>query len=372
MSKTDATTKILGFEYQKLVALFKCLEAKEHTFIYLECFGDVSDGLISTEVKHSIKRNKLLNETHPDFWKTLGNFVDEKDVFLSYSKLVLHTTANIKSGSIFCNWKELTSKEKRDKLLAITPPNGIKTHYNKVKKCNPKDLQSLLDKLVIEDNHEEALDYYINNILGHISIVKPVAEVNRETLIHTLLGYITAELIKSTEYDYKWKIDIDTFIKVYKSELKKYLMEDYLFPIVKVSEVDEDVSVDFKFVKELKDIGHNKMIGFAISDYLRAQKSRLIMVKEHRNLSNELDNFDDEIIEDMFELKAKHIDKFDKSIFKNVKHQSRLLYEACLDKMEDRKVIEGVKGVKYYYPKGRIHFNVEESNSFNWKVKQKK
>lgn len=29
MSNKDATTKILGFEYQKMIALIKCLEAKK-------------------------------------------------------------------------------------------------------------------------------------------------------------------------------------------------------------------------------------------------------------------------------------------------------------------------------------------------------
>ena len=59
-SKFDASTKILGFKYQEMVALKECFEAKDGTKIYLECLGDVSDGKISTEVKHSINDDKKL------------------------------------------------------------------------------------------------------------------------------------------------------------------------------------------------------------------------------------------------------------------------------------------------------------------------
>lgn len=67
MSNKDASTKILGFKYQETVALIKCLEAKNNTTIYLECFGDISDGETATELKHSIDGKKELYNTHLDF-----------------------------------------------------------------------------------------------------------------------------------------------------------------------------------------------------------------------------------------------------------------------------------------------------------------
>ena len=83
-SKFDASTKILGFKYQEMVALKECFEAKDGTKIYLECLGDVSDGKISTEVKHSINDDKKLIDTHIDFWKTLSNIITEYDAFRFY------------------------------------------------------------------------------------------------------------------------------------------------------------------------------------------------------------------------------------------------------------------------------------------------
>lgn len=35
----DSTKNQLGFEYQKLVALEYCLNAKNGEYVYIECFG---------------------------------------------------------------------------------------------------------------------------------------------------------------------------------------------------------------------------------------------------------------------------------------------------------------------------------------------
>ncbi len=38
-ASNNATKKLLGFDYQKLLALESCLNAKENETIWIECFG---------------------------------------------------------------------------------------------------------------------------------------------------------------------------------------------------------------------------------------------------------------------------------------------------------------------------------------------
>lgn len=79
MSETlnnDSTKKQLGFEYQKLIALEYCLNAKNGEYVYIECFGDVQYGSESVEVKHHEGESNLTSNS-VDVWKTLKNLVVE-------------------------------------------------------------------------------------------------------------------------------------------------------------------------------------------------------------------------------------------------------------------------------------------------------
>jgi len=371
MSNTDATTKIIGFQYQKLVALLKSFEAKDHTNIYIECYGDVADDTTSTEVKHSINRSKKLINTHIDFWKTLGNIVDDLSSFSTFSTLILHTTAQIKKDSIFYDWHKLTPKEKSDKVLSVTPNETIRKHYDKVKKCHVAELRKVLDKFVIEHSKYGIKDYYNIEILEHHSIRNAVIEQHREPFVERLIGYIDSILINSEDNDYIWKIDIDNFQSVFQSELKKYIIDDYIFPIVKKQDVIEDDVSNFNFIKRLKEIGYDEMISFATSDYLRAQSSRIKMIQDRWSLSEELDNYDEDVSDEMNLTRVQHNSKIEGIDGENyINKKSRELYDDCINKSQSRTSIEGVKGVRDYYPKGRIHFNVEEYKGFSWSLKR--
>jgi len=159
-SKPDASTKILGFKYQEMVALKECFEAKDGTKIYLECLGDVSDGKTSIEVKNSIDDNKKLIDTHRDFWKTLSNIIDEYDTFRFYDKFILHTTAEIKKGSIFDGWEDLSKSVKAKKVNAVKSNETIKKYYDNVISFDKEKLKIILDKFVIKDKQESAKEYY--------------------------------------------------------------------------------------------------------------------------------------------------------------------------------------------------------------------
>ena len=353
-SKSDASTKILGFKYQEMVALKECFEAKDGTKIYLECLGDVSDGKTSTEVKHSINDEKKLIDTHIDFWKTLSNIITEYDTFRFYDKFILHTTAEIKIGSIFEKWKDLTKSDKKKKIIAVKSNDTIKAYYDNVKAFDKSKLENLLDKFEIKDNQKSAKEYYKDILLNHSAIKNIIREPNREQFLCSLLGYISFELIESNTY--VWEVDIDSFRENFQSYANPYQIDDLKFPISN-AKADITSKDNFHFVKALEKIQYEKKIGTAMDNYLKASQSRIKMTEARTSLSENLDNYDDDIKDIVLELKDSHLDQLTKNCAVNEK--SRRFFDDSNIQVSSKTKIEGITNTSTYYPKGRLLHNIE-------------
>ncbi|WP_165731202.1 hypothetical protein [Polaribacter sp. 20A6] len=363
-SKSDASTKILGFKYQEMVALKECFEAKDGTKIYLECLGDVSDEKISTEVKHSIDVDKKLIDTHLDFWKTLSNIIKEYDTFRFYDKFILHTTAEIKTGSIFEKWKDLNKSDKKKKIIAVKSNDTIKAYYDNVKTFDKKELENLLDKFEIKDNQESAKEYYKDILLEHPAVTSHIELKNREEFICYLFGYISLQLINTT--DYIWEIVIDSFRENSRTFANRYKIEDLSFPISKVT-ADISTKENFHFVKELEKIQYPKKIGPAMNNYLKAYESQIKMIEARTSLSENLDNYDEDIKEDILDLKDSHLDQLTEKCDLNEK--SRRFFDDSNIQISSKTKIEGITNTRSYYPKGRLLYNIENKTiSINLKL----
>jgi hypothetical protein len=353
-SKFDASTKILGFKYQEMVALKECFEAKDGTKIYLECLGDVSDGKISTEVKHSINDDKKLIDTHIDFWKTLSNIITEYDAFRFYDKFILHTTAEIKVGSIFEKWKDLTKSDKKNKIIAVKSNDTIKSYYDNVKAFDKSKLENLLDKFEIKDNQKSAKEYYKNILLNHSAIKNIIREPNREKFLCSLLGYISFELIESKTY--VWEIDIDSFRENFQSYANQYQIEDLKFPISNAT-ADINSKDNFHFVKVLENMEYELKIGLSMNNYLKASDSQFKIIQARNSLSENLENYDDDIKDIVLELKDSHIDQLTEDSDTNEK--SRRFFDDSINQISSKIKIEGITNTRPYYPKGRLLHNLE-------------
>jgi hypothetical protein len=365
MSTADASKKILGFKYQEMVALLACLNAKDTSKIYLESFGDISNDTTSIEVKHSVDSSKKLINTHIDFWKTIYNILNDYDEFRFYSKFILHTTAKIKDDSVFENWDKQTIQERKDNVLSIIPNDTIKPYFETVKNCKAAELKDILGKFEIHSEQPSAKDFYREQLLKHPAITNPVAAKDAEAFIVSLFGYISIELIRDESY--KWEIDIQSFKENFRSYLKAYQLENLVFPISKVS-TDEIKNNSFRFVKELEEIEYDVKIGQAVRDYLRASESQYLMLEKRRSLANELDDFDDEILEEFEDKKLTHLNTLESDETTEPIKQSRKFYDNCMDEMKMKQTIIGVEGVKSYYPKGRLHNHIENNSELKWKL----
>ena len=353
-SKSDASTKILGFKYQEMVALKECFEAKDGTKIYLECLGDVSDGKTSTEVKHSIKDDKKLINTHIDFWKTLSNILTEYDTFRFYDKFFLHTTAEVKKDSIFKKWNDLNKSEKLKKIIAIQSNDTIKSFYDNVIAFDKKKLENILEKFEIKDNQKSAKEYYKDTLLNHSAIKNIIKEHSREQFLCSLLGYISKELIHSETYI--WEIDIDTFRENFQSYANQYQIDDLNFPISTATAVDS-TKFNFHFVNELNNIQYQKKIGKAMDNYLKASESQRKILESRYSLSENLDNYDNDIKDVVLELKDSHLDQLTDKC--DTKEKTRRFFDDSISQISSRTAIEGIRNIRPYYPKGRLLHNVE-------------
>ncbi|WP_158963709.1 hypothetical protein [Myroides fluvii] len=354
-SKSDASTNILGFKYQEMVALKESLDAKDGSKIYLECFGDISDGITSTEIKHSINEDKKLIDTHIDFWKTLSNIITEYDTFRFYDKFILHTTAEVKIGSIFEKWNELKKNEKCAKILAVKSNKTISQYYSNVVKFDKSNLESILEKFVIKSNQQSAKEYYQEILINHSAIKNLIKRNERESFLNYLLGYISSELINSDSY--LWEIDIDSFRANFQSYANRYQIDDLSFPVSNAS-ANSNTTNNFYFVKELQNIEYVNKIGSSMSNYLKASESQIKMIQERLSLYETLDNYDEDIRDLVIELKESHLDQLTKNC--DIKEKSRRFFDESINQISSKTTIDGVAGVRPYYPKGRLLHNIEE------------
>ncbi len=362
----DASKKLLGFKYQEMVALIKCLESKDNRSIYLECYGDVSDKTVSIEVKHSINKNKKLINTHIDFWKTIYNCLINYDSYKFYSKFILHTTADIKEDSIFEGWNDKSSQEKVKNILSVNSTNTISKYINFINNFDKVNLENILEKFIIHSNQKNAQDFYVDILCLHPSITNALKEEDRKSFINSMLGYLSYELITAKEY--KWEINISSFHENFQSYLKQYQIDELIFPKSN-KKIDETNKRNFRFVQELESIEYDDLIGMAFKNYIKAADSRIIMLTKRNSLSERLDDFDEEIKEQFESNIISHIDKLRTETDYNINEKSRRFVDCTEKKVSSEKEIEGVRGVKHYYPKGRLYHCIEEEESLSCKLK---
>lgn len=369
LSKDDASKKILGFKYQEMVALVKCLEAHDDTSIFLECYGDISDNKISIEVKHSIDPNKKLINTHIDFWKTIHNCLENYETYRFYSKFILHTTADIKEDSIFDGWNEKESKTKIVDVLSIKATNTISDYVAYINNFDKTILENVLDKFVINAKEKSAKDYYIDILCNHPSVINALKKEFRKPFINSLLGYISNKLIEAD--DFKWEINISSFREQFQSYLNHYKIEDLIFPSSNKNTSDSNEN-NFRFIQELKDIEYDTKIGSAFKNYIRASDSQLMMIKKRKSLSDALDNFDDDIKELVEENVNIHTDKLRSEQDCDLNEKSRRFIDCTEEKVSAKKEIFGVQAVRDYYPKGRLYHCIEDNEFLSCKLKNGK
>lgn len=366
--KNDSTKKQLGFEYQKLIALEHCLNAKNSEHVYIECFGDVQHNDESIEVKHHEGESNLTSNS-VDVWKTLKNLVTEYDKLKSNDKFILQTTQNILTDSIFHNWNQLskTAKHKILKDHSISPTSQkYKDVVFNTSIISKLDLLELLQKFVIHSN-EPKVDDKLKEIKEH-SIFKIIPDNLRSSAIGVLHQWIIERAIDNSD---KWEINISDFNKDLQFSLSKFAKDYIPFPSVPTPAKDDaNLTKGFKFIEKLNAISLKKNdLHQAFQDYVRSEEASDEILRINPTLKDNISNYEAEINSGLQTEKSAASYYLSIDSFKGDSHikKSQEVYFKCLTNPHNE--ISGFNGTQRFFRNGRIQ-NINETTDFEWLYKE--
>lgn len=363
----DSTKKQLGFEYQKLIAIEYCLNAKNGEHVYIECFGDVQYGNESVEVKHHLGESNLTSNS-VDVWKTLKNLVIEYDKLKSNDRFILHTTQNVPSDSIFYNWKEL-KKAERYKILrehsnsATSQP--FKDEIFDTKNISKPELLKILDKFIINSG-EPKVDEKLAQLKEHPTF-KIIPENLRSPAIGVLHQWIIERAIDNAD---KWEINITDFNSDLRFSLSKFTYDYIPFPSIKEPERnDANLTKGYKFIEKLNAISlKQNVLHQAFQDYVRSEEAYKEILKINPTLEEKLSSYEKEVETDITMEKSATSYSLSKASFSDNSHisKSRDVYFRCILKQHNQ--IAGIRDTEKFFRNGRIQ-NINETTDFEWLYK---
>ncbi|MDM1556111.1 hypothetical protein HX126_16215 [Chryseobacterium indologenes] len=364
----DSTKKQLGFEYQKLIALEYCLNAKTGEYVYIECFGDIQYGSESVEIKHHEGESNLTSNS-VDVWKTLKNLVVEYDKLKSNDRFIFHTTQNILNDSIFHNWNQLSKAEKykilNDHSISATS-RPFKNEIFDTKNISKRDLLGILDKFVIHGG-EPKVDEKLAQLKEH-STFKLIPDNLRNAAIGVLIERIVEKAIDDSN---KWEINITDFNSDLRFSLSKFTKDYIPFPSIKEPKRDDtNLTKGYKFIKKLNAISLKQdILHQAFQDYVRSEEAYKEILKINPTLEDKLSSYENEIKTDITMEKSATSYSLSKVSFSDNSHisKSREVYFRCILKQHNQ--IAGIRDTEKFFRDGRIQ-NITETSDFEWLYKE--
>jgi len=361
----DATTKLLGYDYQKLIALEYCLNAKKNDTIWIECKGDVATTDTSTEVKLHIDGGNIASNS-VDVWKTIKNYVVEYNIIEQFNFLVLHTTSICQNDSIFYKWNNLTAQKKRERLIIHTPVKTIEEFHKTIIAFEEANMLKILSMFTILEGQKSIKEKW--DELKEHSKFTIIPESFRDAALEQLYGYITKKAIDNSK---EWKITINDFNRDIQDKLSQYTKGNTPFPSINVNEIGSiNEQHKFAFIEKMKCINIKaKDQTNAIQDYMRANLSQIKLLETTPTLNSNLETYDTAVLRAIEDEKSKNSLGIIKENLNtdNVDNISQKTYFDCITKTHDS--IIGVDNTEKYYRDGRIHHTLEETD-FEWKYNE--
>lgn len=375
-SINDATLNKAGDIFQYYIALRDCFKMAKGDVLQIEVNGDVSiisnkDNMsFQREVKHHFG-NKNLSDRDIDFWKTLSNWYIEFDRITVFSSLILHTTSTVPKHSPFFKWNELKSKEKLKKLLSIgevikEKEVTFRDYYNKIfmdDVYNEELLLNILDRFTIEHSQNKiaGISEEFYQYVGHIP------KENRDKYIGSLLGRILM-LVKDPPH--RWEINKEAFDRILQEVSPTYSNPSVRqfpneFADQEVPKAKEEMLLEKKFVKAIKDIKFNEVITDAISDYWKSETTIIKYFRDDFLYVNSLPPYKGELKNKLKLTKLEKKYLYEGYSDNEILKYSKLMY---LEVMKwEAQNFGSIVGNQGYFQRGIIH-SIVEDNEFNWNV----
>jgi len=371
MSETlnnDNTKKQLGFEYQKLIALEYCLNAKNGEHVFIECFGDVQYGSETVEIKHHEGESNLTSNS-VDVWKSFKNLVVEYDKLKSNDRFIFHTTENIKDDSIFHKWNTLITNAKykilKDHNISATSQQ-YKNEVFDTKNISKPELLIILGKFNINSG-EPKVDEKLVQLKEHPTF-KLIPENLRSSAIGILQQWIIEKAIDNSD---KWEINITDFNSDLEFSLRKFTKDDIPFPSIKEGQRDDaNLTKGYRFIENLSAISlRNSDLHQAFQDYVMSEDAYEEILKINPTLQSNLLSYENDINSGLRTEKSAGSYSLSEDSFKDNSHikKSQEVYFQCIRNPHNE--ILGFNGTQRFFRNGRIQ-NVNETTDFEWLYKE--
>lgn len=368
--KNTAALSQLGNLYQYLIALKICLESGDGELVNIEQYGDLTTADYNYEIKHHNDPNYSLIDTHIDFWKSLSNWVDNRNTLISHSKFILLTSAIVKEDSTFKDWNSAKSETKYQKILDIH--SSIKGSKHEYKTLQPylnniftfndgyakQELLDVLAKVTIKHSFANAYALY-ESLLSHTAFL--FSKMNqRSSLVRSLIGFIVEKGVLSPK---EWDIEINEFRSFLQEQARKTLNNEVLdFPDIELSTDIDKATLEKNFIKKIADIPYPEKISEAAINYTQTQNVLVVMAGQNPHALKE---FGKQVIEAGRQLDSLKeiicLDVETNSLSKLIK-KSKILYNKAGLEIQTGKIPPNIQS-------GIIHTHIDESD-FQWKIKE--
>lgn len=281
--RNDATLSKLGDIYQYFIALLDCFKMKAGDKIQIELQGDVTlicsdKKSFQKEVKHHTGSSSL-SDRDTDLWNTLKNWVIDYSDSMKFNHLILFTTADIKTTSVFYNWNSKEKAEKYNVLYKIgekvkKAEESFRPCYNDIFNSENITKEQLCD--LLGNFQIEHLQPQIQGISARFSpYLVTIPEENRDNYIASLLGTVLKQVINPPHI---WEVPFEIFQKHAQIIAPSYMKAGAVplpldFLSTEPGNTECAVAKDKTFIKALENIEYKKIISSAISDYWKATKT---------------------------------------------------------------------------------------------------
>lgn len=355
MSVHQAVEQMLGYLYQVRYALFLLLDNDdEQTQISIEKFDDIAfsnDGDVPEamlQLKHHTKSYGNLTDASTDIWRTIKVWVDlvKKDPsFLTSTKFLILTTAKAPEGTAANYLKPQSRAMGRDEKRAYNIlENVAKTstnaahikYYNEFISLGDEAAKKLVSNIYIIDGSSNIVDVKddILKVIRYGSLPK-----FEQRIFERLEGWWwdkCIEYLLSDELVFVSQKQIRSII----ASIRDEYTEDNLpidVPFLNKVEIESLPKNKRIFYEQLQLIClSNNRIKVAISDYYRAFEQRANWVREDLLYINELDKYEERLLDEwqrlFFEMEEE-LDKYEDSIEEKQKQKyGRSLFNRIQDK----------------------------------------
>lgn len=314
MDNHQATEQLLGYIYQIRYALYYLLtQDDERTQISVEKFDDIAvsyDGVVNTlvQLKHHVKTTGDLTDASADLWRTIKVWIDtikQDENILDTTRFLIITTAVAPKDTASYYLKNDTNKRNVEsaytilKRVALKSKNQAhKSYYQAFNGLGEDVGKKLLENITVIDKESNILDVE-NGIKNQIKYC--CLPQYRNMVYERLEGWWNKNIIQalcSEQPIFMTQFQVNSFLV----ELGQQYAPDNL-PIDIEDFPDEELSKfgaeDLLFYKQLKLIClGSRSLRIAVRDYYRAFKQRANWVRNDLLYVNELDNYEQRLIDE--------------------------------------------------------------------------